>query len=83
MRCATCLHNDTDHLPNGGAHPCIRCFFCKGFKAPFRNGMITRLYSSKWNEQHTDPRISYYLFLRRIYGMYAWEALAYMRQHER
>ena len=34
----------------------------------------------KWRSYHSDPRISYYLFLRRVYGMFADEALAYIRR---
>jgi hypothetical protein len=33
----------------------------------------------QWQSYHPDPRISYYLFLRRVYGMLAWEAFAFVR----
>lgn len=33
-----------------------------------------------WNEYHTDPRKSYYFFLRRVYGMHADEAWDYVKR---
>lgn len=34
----------------------------------------------RWERYHSNPRTSYYLFLRDVYGMLAWEAFAYVKR---
>jgi hypothetical protein len=34
----------------------------------------------QWSSYHANPRISYYLFMRRVYGMFADEALRYVKR---
>jgi hypothetical protein len=29
-----CGHDQTQHIPGGGAHPCTACLYCRGFLPP-------------------------------------------------